>query len=175
MTDYLCGTVSDGVSGKVSVMQIWNEPGSGVEFVVDVIDLAWATTGPNYNAMLKENTPLPSPAFPNPVSIPVYQGFDMNWFDQPIGAGNPNNRRLVSCVPSMTASTCPIEMQADAWAAPYPSSVLFHEGWKQTIGDMKRFPFKRAPRIQPGFGLLIRSALNYCWTIVNVQGHTEAV
>lgn len=161
MPEFNGGLVAGGQPDKISVAQIWNPPDSGVDFVVDYMELAWTVMGSTYRwlqSSVAQDIPTP------------YQGFDLNWFDSPLTG--PDNRRLLPVRGSMAASSCPIELQHDNWSTPYLPSKLFREAWKQQVGDMKPIPFHRKPIIPPGLGLLVRAAHNYTWTIVNVEGCT---
>lgn len=147
--------ICDGVNAspaKISIVQIWNPVGSGVDLFVTNIEVAWNAT----DARIAE--------------LKGLNGFDFTFNYTPIGSTITN---LVDTDASNQNDSI-IQLRCLQTATPYPSSRLFFEKWPGQ-GVLKSTPTEFSPtlKIPPGNGIMIRPAQSYTWNIVNVQGYSE--
>lgn len=152
MTPISGAQISDGMANKISVVQVYNPPGSGVVFYLQRHTLAWT-------------------AIASVVSQPgFYNGFDVNYYNTALPETGKRKLRVKDALNPVESA---IELRIDNWPAPYPSSILFDEVWGMTsFADQTPTTYDDPIVVKPGSGVLFRPAQNQTYTILSVQGYT---
>lgn len=146
--------ICDGTPNKISIVQIWNPPDSGITFYLDVIDIAW-------NATQSVIT-----------SLNNVGAWDFNFGTEPLGDGvlpNPVRYLLDKDISVTTPSV--IQLRNLQTATPYPPGRLFYESWGGSVGVSRITKFDDPIVLTPGTGIHARSMQNNVYNIMTVQGH----